>query len=138
MTDAGNGWEEVERPPLPEIFDVREFPLTGVYVETRAVRVRDNFGSSPDGKRDTVVHVFHFGESTAGKLVSVFGKPDLDGKLEQVKAGDVCRITYLGLEDLEGGKQLSKFSVQRKAGLGEPRPGQQFTTDDVATDDIPF
>lgn len=130
MTD---GWETIERPPLPEIFDVREEPLVGIYVETRAVRVKDNFGNSPDGKRDTVVHVFHYGDTTTGKLVSVFGKPDLDSKIEQMNAGDLCRIEYLGTEDLEGGKKLSKFAVQRK-----PRDEQTFIAEAEADDDIPF
>jgi hypothetical protein len=138
MTD---GWETVERPPLPEIFDVREEPLTGIYVETRAVRVRDNFGSSPDGKRDTVVHVFHYGDDPNGKLVSVFGKPDLDSRMGQVTPGALCRVTYLGQEELEGGKKLSKFSVEtRSAGANETsRSGaQEELVHEVAEDDIHF
>lgn len=138
MTD---GWETVERPPLPEIFDVREEPLTGIYVETRAVRVKDNFGNSPDGKRDTCVHVFHYGDDPNGKLVSVFGKPDLDSRIEQVSPGTLCRVTYLGQEDLEGGKKLSKFSVETRsadANASSRASAQEEIVHEVEEDDIPF
>lgn len=143
--------EELERPPLPEIYDVRESPLVGIFVETRTARVKDNFNPGPDGKRDVSVHTFLY-ENETGKPVAVFGKPDLDGKLSQVMPGDLVRIEVTGEQLLPNSRRMTVFSVKRKAGdevtkraaraaaNGSSHPvtaggdGMQF----VGDDDIPF
>jgi hypothetical protein len=123
---------------MPEIYDVRETPLVGIYVSTHTARVKDNYGKEADGKRDATIHVFREGQNGENGEVAVFGKPDLDGKISQLSPGDLCRIEFAGYEDLAGGKRLATFSVQRAAGATPTAASHADAGAAGTDDDIPF
>ena len=105
-----------------------ESELVANYQRTDRVDVADNFSSVPGAMRVQTIHRF----IRDGVMVDVWGSADLDGKLRGIPAGTLCRIVYDGMEDLDGGKQIKRFTVQYDLSDAPSQPAQS------QTDDIPF
>lgn len=112
-----------------------EATLVGTFDRTDLVEVEDRFNG---GTRQQSIHRF----LVDGRLVDVWGSVDLDSKLRAVTSGRLCKVVYLGLEELDGGRRMKRFSVQVDESQ-DPVGAAAAVTAQVAQaaldgDDIPF
>lgn len=104
--------------------------LIAVFDRSERIDVEDRFNG---GMREQTIHRFHYLDD--GAPVDVWGSADLDGKLRTVQSGVLCRIVFLGLEELDGDRKIKRFSVQ----VDEEGPAAaQVAAAAKSDDDIPF
>ena len=101
-----------------------EDTLVATYHRTDEIDVPDD--SKPGGVRSSKMHRF----LRDGEFVDVWGAADLDGKIRELKPGQLVRIVYLGMEDIGNGRSMKRFTVQ----VAKGRPAAVAADED----DIPF
>lgn len=71
---------------------------------------------------------------------AVWGSTVLDGRMEQVKLGDIVRITFTGLSAKLGkfGKPFKEYKVEVKPGIGGPTDPALSTNEQLAPEDLGY
>lgn len=129
---------QVETPTLPELPEGQEWEtmnsglgtewpfdkqptLIGAYAGHQVVDSRDPNGDTPDARRDTNCYQFTIGQSDdiwfvwgSATIDMAFLAPDEEFQVrDDIRIGDLFRITYLGKDEIGGGRTVKKFRVQR-------------------------